>query len=133
MPAVVTSFRVLTWCCIVPVAVLSLLPAQSMMRTGVPGGIEHFVAYTESTAIAAAAYWVSRGITRIIGFFWIYVGVLEYLQHFSPGHPSIADFVASALGALGRLNHRCSFASLLEGRDIRIPPDSIAASSPLQV
>jgi len=94
------------------------LPAQSIVRTGVPGGSEHFVAYAESTAIAAAAYRVSRGITRIIGFFWIYAGVLEYLQHFSPGrHPSIADFVASALGALcGGLNHRGSFASLLEGR-----------------
>jgi VanZ family protein len=27
-------------------------------------------------------------------------GILEYLQHFSPGrHPSIVDFAASALGA----------------------------------
>jgi VanZ family protein len=55
-----TSLRVLTWCCVILLAVLSLLPAQQM-----------------------------------------YAGILEYLQHFSPGrHPSIADFVASALGAL---------------------------------
>jgi len=38
---------------------------------------------------------------RVIVLFWGYAGVLEYLQHFSPGrHPSIADFAASALGAL---------------------------------
>ena len=36
---------------------------------------------------------------RFSGLSWIYAGVLEYLQHFSPdGHPSVADFVASALG-----------------------------------
>jgi len=41
------------------------------------------------------------GIMQIIGGFWVYAGILEYLQHFSPGrHPSVADFVASALGAL---------------------------------
>jgi len=38
---------------------------------------------------------------QIIGGFWVYAGILEYLQHFSPDrHPSIADFAASALGAL---------------------------------
>jgi VanZ family protein len=38
---------------------------------------------------------------QIIGGFWVYAGILEYLQHFSPGrHPSIGDFAASALGAL---------------------------------
>ena len=38
---------------------------------------------------------------RVIGLFWIYVGILEYLQHFSAGrHPSIVDFAASALGAV---------------------------------
>ena len=48
-----------------------------------------------------AGYGASRGIMRIISGFWVYAGILEYLQHFSPGrHPSIGDFVASALGAL---------------------------------
>jgi hypothetical protein len=62
---------------------------------------EHFVAYAGSAAIAMAGYGVSRGGFQIIGGFWAYAGLLEYLQHFSPGrHPSIADFAASALGAL---------------------------------
>ena len=38
---------------------------------------------------------------QIIGGFWVYAGILEHLQHFSPGrHPSIADFAASVLGAM---------------------------------
>src|SRR6266436_6560296 len=101
MRSVQTSFRILTWCCGILLAVLSLLPAQDMVRTGMPGQLEHFVAYAGSATIAIAGYGRRRGTVRIIGLFWIYAGILEYLQHFSPGrHPSVADFVASALGAL---------------------------------
>ena len=96
-----TSLRILTWCCVILLAILSLLPAQQMVRTGLPGRLEHFVAYAGSAAIAMAGYGVSRGGIQIIGGFWVYAGILEYLQHFSPDrHPSIADFAASALGAL---------------------------------
>jgi VanZ family protein len=96
-----TSLRALTWFCILLLAVLSLLPAQDMVRTGLPGWVEHFVAYAGSAAIAMASYGASRGTVQIIGGFWVYAGILEYLQHFSPGrHPAIGDFTASALGAL---------------------------------
>jgi VanZ family protein len=38
---------------------------------------------------------------QIIGGFWVYAVILEYLQHFSPGrHPAVGDFAASALGVL---------------------------------
>jgi VanZ family protein len=37
----------------------------------------------------------------VVGSFWVYAALLEYLQRFSPGrHSSIEDFAASALGAL---------------------------------
>jgi VanZ family protein len=95
------SLRVLTWCCVILLAVLSLLPAQQMVRTGLTGRLEHFVAYAGSAAVAMAGYGANRGSTQIIAGFWVYAGILEYLQHFSPGrHPSIADFATSALGAL---------------------------------
>jgi len=98
---VMTSLRVLTWCCVVLLAVLSLLPAEEMVRTGLPGRLEHFVAYAGSAAIAMAGYGERRGGVQIIGGLWVYAGILEYLQHFSPGrHPTIEDFAASALGAL---------------------------------
>ena len=100
MHPVQTSFRILTWCCVILLAVLSLLPAQDMARTGIPGQLEHFVAYVGSAGIAVAGYG-RRGAVRIVGLFWVYAGALEYLQHFSPGRdPSIADFVASAVGAV---------------------------------
>jgi len=98
---VVTSFRLLTWCSVVLLAVLSLLPAQEIVRTGFPGQFEHLVAYAGSAAIAIIGYGSSRAGIRIIGYFWVYAAILEYLQHFSPGrHSSIEDFAASALGAL---------------------------------
>jgi VanZ family protein len=101
MHPIQTSFRVLTWFCVILLAVLSLLPAQEMVRTGIPGQLEHFIAYAGSTSIAIAGYGRRRGAVRIIGLFWIYAGVLEYLQHFSAGrHPSIVDFAASALGVI---------------------------------
>ena len=96
-----TSLRSLTWCCVVVLAFLSLLPAQDMVRTGFPRPLEHFAAYAASGAIAVAGYGLNRGATRAIGGFWLYAGILEYLQHFSPGrHPALEDFAASALGAL---------------------------------
>ena len=98
---VMTSLRALTWCCVILLAVLSLLPAQEMVRTGFPGRVEHFVAYAGSAAVAMAGYGANRSALQIIGGFWVYAGILEYLQHFSPGrHPAIEDFAASALGAL---------------------------------
>lgn len=99
MHPVQTSFRILTWGCVVILAVLSLLPARDLVRTGMPGEVEHFLAYAGSASIAAG--YGRRLALRTIGLFWIYAGVLEYLQYFSSGrHPSVADFAASALGAL---------------------------------
>ena len=98
---VVMSLRVLTWCCLVVLAVLSLMPAEEMVRTGLPGQLEHSIAYVGSAAIGMAGYGSSRGAVPIIGGFCLYAGILEYLQRFVPGrHPSIADFAASAVGVL---------------------------------
>src|SRR6266404_6959787 len=97
----ITACRVLTWCCVLLLAVLSLLPAQDMVRTGVPGELEHLVAYAGSAAIGMAGYGANRGGVRVIGGFWVYAAILEYLQRFSPGrHPSLVDFAASAFGVL---------------------------------
>ncbi len=96
-----TSLRFLTWACVVILGFLSLLPAEDMVRTGFPGRLEHFAAYAGSAAIAMAGYGLNRGSVRVIGSFWIYAGILEFLQHFSLGrHPALEDFAASAFGAL---------------------------------
>lgn len=99
--AVLLALRILTWGCVCLLALLSLLPAQEMVRTGIPGGLEHFLAYAGSASIATAAYGRKCGPMRVIGFLGAYAGLLEWLQHFSPGrHPAFADFAASAGGAL---------------------------------
>ena len=109
---VMSIFRVLTWCCVIVLAVLSLLPAQEladlsllpaleMARTRLSPQIEHFLAYAGAAAIAMAGYGPSRGSMRIIAGLWMCAAILEYLRHFSPGrHPAIEDFAASALGSL---------------------------------
>jgi hypothetical protein len=61
----------------------------------------HFIAYAGSAALAMVGYGWNRGCMRIVGGFCAYSGILQYLQHYSPGrHPAIADFAVSALGAL---------------------------------
>jgi VanZ family protein len=98
-----TSLRFLTWGCVILLAVLSLTPSEviEVVRTDLPGQIEHMIAYAGSTAIAMGGYGLSRGASRIIGCFWLYAGILEYLQNFSPGrNPAVEDFAASAVGAL---------------------------------
>ena len=96
-----TSLRFLTWRCVGLLAFLSLLPAEDMARTGFPGDVEHFAAYAGSAAIGMAGYGLNDSRLLVIGSFWLYAGILEYLQHFSPGrHPAFLDFAASALGAL---------------------------------
>jgi VanZ family protein len=108
----ITVLQVLAWCCVILLAVLSLLPEQAlaalsllpamkMVRTILPAPLEHFVAYAWVVAIVMAAYSPSRVGVRIIGGLCVYAGILEYIRHFSPGrHPSLGKFVGSALGAL---------------------------------
>jgi len=98
-----TTLRVLTWLCVVLLAVLSLTPGEEIepLRTDLPGQVEHIIAYAGSGAIAMAGYGLNRGAVRVIGSLWVYAGILEYLQHFSPGrNPALVDFAASAFGAL---------------------------------
>lgn len=100
---IVTLLRLATWACVAILAVMSLTPAEEIdaVRTNLPGQVEHIIAYAGAAAIAMAGYGLARHRARIIGCFWLYAGVLEYLQNFSPGRdPQLIDFAASALGAL---------------------------------
>jgi hypothetical protein len=88
-------------CCVILLAVLSLLPAQEMVRTDLPGQFEHFIAYAGSAAIAMAGYGLSR---RRHADYWRLLG-LRRRSGVSPAFfarpaSSLEDFGASALGAL---------------------------------
>src|SRR6266481_6248166 len=126
MPSVQTSFRILTWCCVILLAVLSLLPAQDMVRTGIPGELEHFVAYAGSTTIAMSGYGQRRGTVRIIGSFWLYAGVLEYLQHFSPGRHRQSPILRRRRSERCSEGSPCPYSCVACGQaHIRTSPDSM--------
>jgi VanZ family protein len=109
---VIAVFRVLTWCGVILLAVLSLLPGEGLaalsllpimklVRTVLPAPLEHFIAYAGVAAIAMAGYGSGRVGVRIIGGLCAYAGILEYIRHFSPGrHPSFGKFAGPALGVL---------------------------------
>ncbi len=95
----ITALRTATWVCVALLAILSLLPGEDMVRTGMSGHIEHFVAYAGTAIIATTAY--GPGGLRTVGLLWAYAGLLEWLQHYSPGrHPAVTDFLSSSLGVL---------------------------------
>ncbi|MDR6953205.1 VanZ family protein [Ancylobacter sp. 3268] len=84
------------------IAVLSLLPAQDMYRTGASKGGEHFVAYFGAALLMGFAFrggW-RRGLLIAV-FFVALAGLLECLQEFSPGRtPHFSDFLVSAAGVV---------------------------------
>ena len=92
--------RFAAWGCIIAVAVLSLTPAEQMLRTGHSGHVEHVLAYAGTTFLTAMAF-AERGLSRLALALLIYAGGLEFLQRFSPGRTSsIWDFMFSGTGIL---------------------------------
>ena len=92
--------RVLAWLCVALIALLSLIPQQMEARTGLPGSIEHAIAYAGTAAFLRLGYplwplWV------IAGALFAYSGLLVALQAFVPGrHPGIDGALASGTGAV---------------------------------
>jgi VanZ family protein len=87
--------------CIVLLAILSLLPGDMMVRTGLNTRLEHVIAYLGTTIVVLAAnrsrLQLSRPTTALIA----YAGVLEIVQNLSPGRrPSVLDFIASSFGVI---------------------------------
>jgi VanZ family protein len=95
-----TINRFAAWACIIIVAVLSLVPAEQMTRTGLSGHVEHVLAYVATAFITATAYG-ERTIIWVIIALLTYAGVLEFLQRFSPGRTSsLEDYLFSGVGVL---------------------------------
>jgi VanZ family protein len=91
---------VAAWSCIVTLGILSLVPKDHMLRTGMGGHIEHIVAYLGTALVVASAYGAARRLS-ISGGLIAYAGTLELLQNFSPGRtPAIEDFLSSSIGIL---------------------------------
>jgi VanZ family protein len=95
-----TLARFAAGACVLAVAVLSLLPAERMARTGLGGHIEHMAVYL-GTALTTGVAFDERGDLAIFFALSAYAAVLEFLQRFSPGRiSSLDDFAFSAAGVL---------------------------------
>jgi VanZ family protein len=92
--------RLGAWIAIAALGLLSLLPSEYMVRTTLGGHIEHILAYAGTAIILAAAYSLRSWLSIAAGLI-CYAGVLELLQHLSPGRTSsIRDFAFSSSGVL---------------------------------
>lgn len=92
--------RVAGWASVGLLAILSLLPAQEMVRTSLGGQVEHALAYAGTAILMRLGYHGVKS-SRHISMLVAYAGILEYLQHFSPGRtPAIVDWLSSSIGAL---------------------------------
>jgi len=93
--------RPLSWLCVIILALLSWVPADDMVRTGMLGGYEHVLAYAGSMIVLCLGYAGRFGLGRLVVGLTAYGAVLEWGQRFSPGrHSSLLDFAASTFGLL---------------------------------
>lgn len=91
--------RAATWACVGALALLSLLPADEMVRTSMGGLAEHAIAYAGTALMSALAY--PARVYRSAVVLVLYAGVLELLQRFSPGrHSALDDWLASSVGVV---------------------------------
>lgn len=82
------------------IAILSLVPQPLRPEVGLPGSLDHFVAYAITAATAAVLERSPRAWLFIGSGLALLAAILEVAQHWSPGRePNVLDFMASALGA----------------------------------
>lgn len=93
--------RLLAWACVLVIAILSLVPGEVRPHTGLPGPVEHFIAYAGTALFFALGYSGSRQwMLALIGLA-IAGGAFEVSQNLVPGRsPSLFDALASTSGAV---------------------------------
>lgn len=97
MPSRLEMMRLAAWICVATLAVLSLWPASTVIRTGLGGHIEHVFAYAATAVIVALGY-NELGLARIIAVLLTTAALLEYLQRYTGRHSQFADFLFSSTG-----------------------------------
>jgi len=92
-------FRIAAWSSLSILAYLSLIPAEYEVRTGGPGGLEHFAAYFGTGFLFGFGY-PAHHIRILLGLV-LYGSLMEVLQFIPPDrHPSIDDALNSGAGAI---------------------------------
>jgi hypothetical protein len=95
------TLRAAPWVCIFAVAILSLVPGKARPHTGLPGQVEHFLAYFMTALLQGFRL---RNLTyhgTLAIALCAYAGILETLQIWIPGRSAqLIDFAASSCGVL---------------------------------
>jgi VanZ family protein len=86
---------------VVAFAVVSLVPRELRPHIGLPGPLEHLVAYAIVAALLTFGYHKRSQPFVIASSLFLYSGILEVAQLWVPGrNPTVIDFAASSTGAL---------------------------------
>jgi len=98
LKAITPLGRAASWFCVIVLGVLSLLPADDIVRTDMGGHVEHVLAYA-TTALLLIMFHQSLAPMQVFASLSAYAACLEYLQRFSPGRtPSLVDLAFSLTG-----------------------------------
>jgi len=99
---VVLFARILVIIGLAAIAILSLVPGDIQIRTGLPKEIEHFGAYFAVAFILTASRSTTRFAVVSVVLLSLFACGMEVLQAFVPGrHGTVLDAVASVAGAAG--------------------------------
>jgi VanZ family protein len=91
--------RIAAWFAVLVLAVASWTPGEDMVRSGINGKAEHFVAYL-LTGLSFALAYRDRSPWEFTVALAFYASVLEMGQWLVPGrHANILDLAAGVLGA----------------------------------
>lgn len=94
-------WRVLCAGAVVLLAVLSLLPVRTMVRSGFSPWGEHVMAYAMTAVLFSFAFGWRPRLGLLYFMLILYAGGLEAAQMLSPGrHAAVVDFFGSSLGVV---------------------------------
>ena len=98
-------FRAVGWACVVAIVVVSLVPGDARPDTGLPGQIDHIIAYCGTAGLLGLGYPAAKSRFGMIVMLISLAATLEVAQRWIPGrHSQFIDFAASVAGTcLGML------------------------------
>ena len=97
-------FRAVGWACVVAIVVVSLVPGDARPDTGLPGQINHIIAYCGAAGLLGLGYPATNSRFGTIVMLISLAATLEVAQRWIPGrHPQFIDFAGVLLTSLGTL------------------------------
>ena len=93
--------KLVFWCAVIAVGVVSLLPRDALPETGMWDKLEHAATYAILCVIGVVSYPRRRTRLALLIGLAVYGIALESLQSFVPGREaSIADVIANVFGVV---------------------------------